>query len=236
MTDKADSRPIRVILLDVDDTLLNFDACARKAMEQACQVTGVPWSRSLFDTFQEMNAGFWQQIEAGKLTLRQLWQIRWNRIFARLGIDADGQAFEQAFHGALDTTHETVSGAAQVLKDLTDQGFILYAASNGRQRQQETRLHLAGLDRYLQGIFTSEAAGANKPAAQFYNYVMNKMREPLPDLKPDQVVMIGDSLSADVRGARDAGMHALWFRKDGTDGADCSQLMQLPELVGQLPD
>ena len=48
--------------------------------------------------------------------------------------------------------------------------------------------------------------------------------------------MIGDSLSADVRGARDAGMHALWFRKDGTDGADCSQLMQLPELVGQLPD
>ncbi len=65
---------------------------------------------------------------------------------------------------------------------------------------------------------------------------MNKMREILPDLQPDQVVMIGDSLSADVRGARDAGMHALWFRKDGTDGADCSQLMQLPELVGQLPD
>ena len=229
-----------MILLDVDDTLLDFDACSRQAVRHACKVTGIPWSPRLFDTFQDMNAGFWQQIETGHLTLKELWKIRWNRIFERLGIQGNGPAFEQAFHQALDVTHEPVKGAAKLLEQLTAQGYSLYAASNGRQKQQETRLELAGLSCSLKGVFTSEAAGVNKPDRAFFDYVMKQLQRQHPDIKPEQVLMIGDSLTADIQGAREYGMQALWFCRNGRPGAGCTELDQIPGILNRqhtlLPD
>lgn len=209
---------VRVILFDVDDTLLDFNACSRHAVKEACRQTGIPWSDGLYETFCIMNTEFWRQIEAGKLTLDRLWQIRWNRIFARLGIDGDGQAFEAVFHQCLDTTHETVRGAREILQELSGP-YRLYAASNGRQKQQENRLALAGLAPWLEGVFTSQAAGANKPSPVFFSYVMDRLHQTMPDLKPEEVLMVGDSRRADIEGAAGFGMQTMWFH-------DCEDLQE----------
>ncbi|WP_297567448.1 YjjG family noncanonical pyrimidine nucleotidase [uncultured Faecalibaculum sp.] len=231
MTETNQLQKVRVILLDVDDTLLDFGACSREAVQSACHQTGIPWTEDLFATFQEMNAGFWAQIEAGTLTLRELWEIRWQRIFDRLGIQGDGPAFETAFHQALDVTHMPVNGALQTVQALKSAGYGVYAASNGRQKQQETRLELAGLSRWLDGVFTSEAAGVNKPDIRFYQYVMDQLHQSHPDLVPEQVLMVGDSYTADITGAQNAGMQTLWFRRDDLPQADFSRLDELPSIV-----
>ena len=203
---------IRAIVFDVDDTLLDFGKCSKHALMQACTEQNVPYSDLLYDTFNARNAFFWQQIEKGELTLAELWRIRWNLIFEELSIDADGAAFESAFHGALDITHEKVEVAEDVLRALHPD-YVLTAASNGRQHQQETRLRLAGLDTYLSDIVTSEMAGINKPDPAFFQLVFDRLKTVLPDLEKSEVLMGGDSLSSDIGGASSFGFQT-WYVKE----------------------
>lgn len=203
---------IKVIVFDVDDTLLDFTACSRIALQTACQKTGVDYSQKLYDTFQEMNDSFWARIEAGTLTLSQLWKIRWNTIFAALGIQADGARFETIFHGCLDETHEIMDHADQILPALTEK-YLLFAASNGRQKQQEHRLSLASLAPYLTAVFTSEAARVNKPDPDFFRQLYELIRCWEPTVEKGEILMVGDSLRSDIRGAADFGFQT-WYTKE----------------------
>lgn len=223
----------KVIVFDVDDTLLDFTACSKIALRTACARAGIPFTDRLYDTFVSCNEKFWKQIEQGELTLAQLWKIRWNTIFSLLDIQADGEAFETFFHGSLDDTHETMPGARQVLTVLSAD-HVLYAASNGRQKQQEHRLHLAGLDTCLAGIITSELAGANKPDPVFFDCLMDRIRQDNEDIRPEDVLLVGDSLSADIEGARSYGMKTLWFRKDGREGCGCSRLEEIIPWLNEM--
>lgn len=207
----------KVIVFDVDDTLLDFTACSKIAVKTACEKSHVPYSDVLYDTFLQCNDVFWSQIERGELTLAQLWKIRWKTIFSQIGIDADGSSFEVLFHSSLDETHETVPAVSDVLAALS-KSYLLFAASNGRQHQQEHRLHLAGLDGYFSGIITSEKAGVNKPDARFFEALYDMILSADPSVSKSDVLMVGDSLRSDIQGAQSFGFKTWYVKEKPIDG------------------
>ena len=75
---------LKAVLMDIDDTLLDFGKCAEQAMRIGFAEWGLPYDDSTYATFTRINDGLWLMIERGELTTQQLFEFRWNRIFDAL--------------------------------------------------------------------------------------------------------------------------------------------------------
>ena len=145
---------LKAVLMDIDDTLLDFGKCAEQAMRIGFSEWGLPYDDSTYATFTRINDGLWLMIERGELTTQQLFEFRWNRIFEALGIQADGAAFEKRFLDLLYETAIPVDGADEICRYLKEK-YILCAASNAFHDQQLNRLEMAGLLPYFDHVFVS---------------------------------------------------------------------------------
>ena len=202
---------LKTILIDIDNTLLDFDRCAEASIRQGLSEWGIPCPEGLMPVFRRVNDTLWREIEKGNLTRAGLRAIRWPWIFDRFGIRADGAAFEDRFVALLWDSHESVDGAEEVLRGLSSR-YAVYAASNAPAGEQENRLRLAGFDGYLRGLFVSQEMGvAPKPSRDFFDACFARMGNP----PREEVLLIGDSLTADIQGALDYGLRCCWYDHDG---------------------
>ena len=200
---------VKAVLLDVDNTLLDFDKCGAAAMRQGFEELGFPFEeRMYFDTFTNINEPLWKKIERGELTREELFAIRWNLVFDALGIRGDGVAFEKRFHDILLTAAVPVDGAVELAEYLHEK-YTVCVASNALYHQQVKRLSLAGIAPYIDHYFISERLGADKPSKAFFDAALTS----LPGIQPDECIMIGDSLTADIAGGVNAGISTIWFNR-----------------------
>ena len=197
---------IKAVLIDIDDTLLDFSLSARAAMRRAFEEYGLPFSEHAYAVFTRINDALWRALERGEIDAQELFARRWNAIFAALGFAADGPAFEKRFLALLHSTAVPVEGAAEICSYLGGK-YILCAASNAFHDQQVNRLTIAGLMPYFSHVFVSETLGFRKPQKAFFD----ACRASLPDAAASECVMIGDSLTADIAGGKNAGMKTIWY-------------------------
>ena len=201
---------IKAVLIDIDDTLLDFSKCAEESMRISCAANKLEYTQSLCDTFHEVNDMLWQRIELGSLTPKELHRIRWNLIFEKRGIKADGEAFEADFFRNLSETSVPVDGALDLLKYLSRK-YSVYTASNAAHRQQAQRLQKSGMLQYIKDCITSVEIGFQKPTKEFFDVCMQR----LGGISKDEIVIIGDSLTADIEGGISYGIKTIWFNKYG---------------------
>lgn len=205
---------IRVIVLDVDQTLLDFNACARLSLNQAFEKAGLKWKDEDFPIFIASNNLLWKKLESKEMSDQQFRQIRFPSFLQKIGYpQADGLKMEEYFRFFLDQSHETMDRAHETLEFLSGR-YPLYVLTNGRQLQQEHRLDLAGFLPMIEQVVSSEKAGAMKPQRQIFEYLMTRLRKNMPDLKPEEVLMIGDSYESDIQGAAGYGLSTLWLNQD----------------------
>ena len=191
---------IKAVFIDIDNTLLDFNKCALWSMQKAFEDYHLSFESSMFDTFNMINNRLWLRIEKGELTKEELYACRWNMIFAILGIDIDGVEFENVFYSHLTESAEPVDGAHELLKYLHGRYIASYA-------QQIKRLNNAGMTEYLDRIFISEQIGFSKPKKEFFERCFEK----IAPIRPDETLMIGDSLTADIEGGARFGMKTCWY-------------------------
>ena len=202
---------IKVLFLDIDNTLLDFDAGAAWGMEQCFRRAGLEYSPEMFPVFTEENNKIWQRIERKELTMDDLFFIRWQAILVHLGLEADGVEMEKEFRRLLHLTAVPVEGAMEILEYLYQKNYCLCAASNGPYDQQINRLKSADMLKYFTYCFVSEKIGVDKPGKQFFDGCMKEF----PGIYPSECMMIGDSLTADIAGGQAYGMSTCWFVHSG---------------------
>lgn len=200
---------IKAILIDIDDTLLDFSINSSLAIKEAFLHLGLKFTDDICEVFQNINREFWKKIESKEITLQQLRNDRWKVIFSRLNIVADGHKMEKEFLANLNTQAEKIQGAEELLEYLSSK-YIVCSASNAPESQQIARLELSGLKKYITHQFISSRVGVDKPDAKFFEYCINH----LEGINIDEVVMIGDSIHADIVGAKNFGIKTIWFNKD----------------------
>ena len=150
---------LTTILLDVDNTLLDFNACALASMKDAFAYFHLPFSKeTVFPVFLEINSKLWTQIEDGVLTKEQHSQIRWKTILQALGIPFDGVTLEKKFVEGLHEYAIPVEGARELLEYLKSK-YVICAASNAPYEQQIHRLQLSGFYQYMDAFYISEKIG-----------------------------------------------------------------------------
>ncbi len=204
---------IKAVLLDIDNTILDFDAYVKEALEKGFSAFSLgTYTKSVYETFVNINNGLWRALEKGNLTMDELFSVRFNTVFSHLGIHADGQAFEKYFAEYLNESAIPIEGA-DALTEYLGKKYILAAASNGPYRQQAHRLQLANMDRHFTYLFISGNIGASKPSKAFFDHCLHALNEKIPIL-PEEIIMIGDSPTSDIMGAQAAGMKSIYFDRN----------------------
>lgn len=200
---------VKTIFIDVDNTLLDFNECAKWSMEKALADHGIFYP-DIFGVFKKINDLLWLEIEKGGLTREGLYKKRWNMVFESAGIKLNGVEFEREFLHYLEESAKPVQGAYEALEYLSGK-YTVCVASNAPQSQQEKRLKKAGMLKFLHKVFTSEQIGYPKPSKAFFDGCFEK----LGGIEKDEVILIGDSLTADVVGGAEYGLKTCWFNYAG---------------------
>ena len=204
---------IKAVFTDIDNTLLDFRKNSALTVRSCLEMFGLEYTDEIFDTFYEVNNLLWKKIENGSLTKERLHLIRWNTIFSKLGIDLDGIEFEKHFVKGLEEYAEPVDNALEVLRYLSSK-YPVYAASNASRLQQDKRLKTAGMSQYIKKVFSSEEIGFQKPDKRFFEECVSRVPGGISN---GEIIMIGDSLTADISGGINSGMKTCWFNLFGAE-------------------
>ncbi|MBQ4425490.1 MAG: HAD-IA family hydrolase [Lachnospiraceae bacterium] len=208
-------RPI--VFLDIDNTLLDFDACCRETISRGFRRFGLgEYDAAREQLFHQVNNALWQALECGELSFEELKAVRFFRVFEAMHIVSDGPAFESFFRESLHEVCIPEPGAFELLSFLKGRGYYLCTASNGPYDQQRHRLDLAGMLPYFDQLFISEDIGASKPSPVFFETAFARLPEALrTSFSPSDCTIIGDSLTSDILGGLQAGLHTIWYRRRG---------------------
>lgn len=206
---------IDTVLLDIDDTLLDFTLGERTALAQSFVYYNLPFRGAYVDIYHAINARWWARYDRGEVPIATVILQRFVELFSVIGLPMPldfGRTYEQN----LANQHAFIRGAKGFLQRLRPH-YGLWAVSNGRNSVQFNRLRLSGLSRMLDGVFTSESVGYHKPEAGFFDYVAAH----IAGYAPARTVLVGDSLTSDIAGGLAAGVHTVWFNRTNrpADGA-----------------
>ena len=227
------------VLLDLDDTILDFHWAEHRALSGALRELGLEPTPAILDRYSEINIRQWEKLEEGLLTREQVLLVRFEILFDELGLSLSGERARDLYEERLSHGHRFIDGAPELLEALHGP-YRLYLASNGSTLVQKGRLASAGIGPYFDGVFLSEELGCDKPQRGFFEACFAR----IPDFDPARALMVGDSLTSDIRGGLNAGLRTCWFnpkgkppRPDIRADHEIRRLSELPPLLERLfPD
>ena len=206
ISEKEASAVIRFVFLDLDDTLLDFHKAEAVALTRTFDRLGLPHTPEILARYSAINLRHWELLEEGRLTREQVLVGRFRQLFGELEVNADPRAAQACYEDYLSQGHWFIPGAPELLETLAPR-YQLYLASNGTTVVQQGRIQSAGIAHYFQGIFLSQQIGADKPSPAFFDACFAQ----IPDFDRAQAVLVGDSLTSDMRGGLAAGIRTCWF-------------------------
>ncbi|MGI5894528.1 MAG: YjjG family noncanonical pyrimidine nucleotidase [Candidatus Merdivicinus sp.] len=196
-----------IYLLDADDTLFDFQKAERHAFQKTFEaMTGEACTEAAYACYNAINSAMWKALERGELTKPQLQQRRFGVFLEKQGMTGDGVRWNEAYLDRLAEGNFLFEGAAEVCRKLSERAS-LYLATNGITRVQKKRLRDSEIAPYIQEIFVSEEAGAEKPSSVYFEYVLKQIGNP----PKSNVLMVGDSLTSDMAGGYAAGIDTCWY-------------------------
>ncbi|MDT2827857.1 MAG: YjjG family noncanonical pyrimidine nucleotidase [Enterococcus viikkiensis] len=222
------------ILFDIDDTLLDFKAAEEQALSWLFQDMGVEPSLAVKNAYKEMNQGFWRDHEAGLLSRQDLLDNRFRLFFEQYERAVDGPKTEARYRQYLNQGHQLMENSLEVVQRLS-QTEALYIVTNGISVTQHQRLEKSGLAPYFKKFFISEEMGVHKPMKEFFDQVFAE----IPQINKDKTVIIGDSLTSDIKGGQVAGIDTIWMnpaQKTATIIEPTYQIRELTDLYQILED
>jgi 2-haloacid dehalogenase len=223
----------KTILIDVDNTLLDFTLGEREALTLTFQKHGYKLDESIRAIYEGINKNLWRQYELGTMDRETVIYSRFGLLFREIGIEDDGIVFEKDYQHILGLQHEFVQDAWEVVEYLYGK-YDLYIVTNGVTETQHRRLKDSKLDTFMKKIFVSEETGFQKPMVEYFDYCFSR----IDGFQKDQAIIIGDALSSDIKGGNNAGITTCWFNPSGqpntTDVKVDYEIRQLKELYQLL--
>ncbi|MGV8877643.1 MAG: YjjG family noncanonical pyrimidine nucleotidase [Sphingobacteriaceae bacterium] len=203
----------RHIFFDLDHTLWDFDKNASETLQElyiayGLKKIGLPSADLFIETYTRNNHQLWADYHLGKITKEVLRETRFKKTFTDLGLSPEliPLAFEQDYVMICPTKKNLFPHAHETLQYLHGK-YNLHLISNGFREATEMKITSTDLGKYFQNIIISEIVGINKPDKAIYAYAFKQANA----LHNQECIMIGDSLEADVRGALNFGIDAIYF-------------------------
>lgn len=227
---------IRNVLFDLDDTLFDFHKAEKIALTKTLVHFGIDPTEETLALYSAINAAHWKRLELGEISREEVKVGRYRELFKTIGVECDPVKATAYYESMLAIGHYFMPGAPELLEELYGK-YRLYIVSNGTAKVQEGRIGSSGIAKYMDGIFISQLLGANKPDKQFFDICFAE----IPDFSLSETVIIGDSLSSDIKGGINAGITTVWFNPKGIENDNdikpdytIKELSEVPGLLSQI--
>lgn len=227
---------MRNVLFDLDDTLFDFHKAEKIALTKTLVHFGIDPTEETLALYSTINAAHWKRLELGEISREEVKVGRYRELFKTIGVECDPVKATAYYESMLAIGHYFMPGAPELLEELYGK-YRLYIVSNGTAKVQEGRVGSSGIAKYMDGIFISQILGANKPDKQFFDICFAE----IPDFSLSETVIIGDSLSSDIKGGINAGITTVWFNPKGIENDSdiepdytIKELSEVPGLLSQI--
>lgn len=226
---------IDTLLIDLDNTILDFNKAERPALSRALSGMNIEPNEELLCRYSAINLAYWKRLEKGEVTLDEVKTCRFRQLFEEFGLAASPEETAKAYEELLAVGHYFVDGAEELLDRLHGR-YRLYLASNGISRVQRSRIKSAGIAGCFEDMFISEEIGGRKPEREYFEHCFER----IPAFKSECTAILGDSLSADIQGGKNAGITTIWFNRNGEaereicPDYEIHALCELPSLLERI--
>ncbi len=198
------------ILIDLDDTLFDFKKAEAKALCCTLEKLGIKPTQAITERYSEINDCMWKRLEKGEMTREEVKSKRFEVLFKELKVHTDCKLARNIYETTLSRDHIFIEGAENLLKTLYGK-YRLYLVSNGSTHIQKGRIASSGIEKYFDRIFISEDVGSNKPSKEYFDYCFEK----IDNFCKEETIILGDSLTSDMKGGNNAGISTCWFNPNG---------------------
>ncbi|MBK8847164.1 MAG: noncanonical pyrimidine nucleotidase, YjjG family [Bacteroidetes bacterium] len=171
----------------------------------------VPSFDDFFSLYKKINYRMWDEYEKGIISKEQIRFERFKQTFDYFSklhaLDIEAIASYYTAHcpqkGAL------MDGAVEILEYLNGKGYQLHLITNGFKEVQFIKINGCNIGGYFKEIIISEMVGVMKPDKRIFDYALSAAKG-----ASRESIMIGDSLYADIGGAMNAGLKAIYFNPE----------------------
>lgn len=201
------NKRITTLLWDADNTLLDFDYSMRNSLIECFKTYNVEATEEMLERYSEINDSYWKRLERGEITKKDLLKNRFRDLLIEYKLDyIDYEAFRSEFQEHLGTIYSYLDDSLNICKALK-KSYKQYVVTNGVASTQYSKLGLSGFLDVMDGIFVSDEIGFNKPDQRFFLRCLDKLEEK----DKERILIIGDSLTSDIKGGNNAGIKTCWY-------------------------
>ncbi len=216
------------IFFDADGTLFDYEFAEVTALKDTFEHHGIGLSESLLKTYKEVNGNVWKLFEQGKIDTRKLRVKRFADLKERLSLDFDPQKFSEQYLLSLSKNTKLLDGSEELLQKLHGKVKMLLV-TNGLKEVQRPRFNASSIIKYFEGMVISDEIGVAKPQKEYFDYAFNAAGNP----PKDKVLMVGDSLSSDIKGGNDYGIDTclITFHESESEIEPTFSIASLEEII-----
>lgn len=216
--------PVRydIILADIDNTLFDFDADAREALEKTFLHFGFPWNETERQRYFAINHQLWADFELGKIEKSAIYTTRFRRYLDAAGLTGDSAEINAFYMARLGEGANYMPHAKRLLETLNAMGCRVFAATNGATHVQEPRLRRSGMLHLFEKVYISEQVGFQKPTKAYFDCIFAELGED----KRQTAIILGDSLTSDMQGGRNAGIATCFFGDPAKADHRCDHVIE----------
>lgn len=199
---------IKVVLWDIDGTVLDFIAAEHAAIKKCFEVVGLgKCTDEMIHDYSIINVKWWERLERNEITKKEVLVGRFVEFFSKYGLDTSkAEVFNSEYQVRLGDFIYYQEHAKEVLTYL--KGKVLQCAvTNGTKLAQNKKLSKSGFNKIFDHVFISEDIGIEKPNIGYFE----KVFEAIGDYKKDEIIIVGDSLTSDIKGGNNVGILTCFY-------------------------
>ncbi len=217
-----------ILLFDADNTLFDFTACEAKALAATLDECGIRHLPGMTEVYSKYNDDCWKALERGEITKKELVVKRYALFLQHYGLENNPEKVNAAYEENLSNTVIFIDGALEMIKRLYGKARI-YIITNGLTKVQTGRFAKTELKKYIEKLFISEQMGCKKPDALFFEQVA----EEIEGFSRNRAVVIGDSLTSDIKGANNSDLDCVWYNPAGIKAPEN---LRITKIVGNFSE
>lgn len=203
------------ILFDADGTLFDFLRCEDSAIRATFADFQIEPTDALVKSYSAINDSLWKMLERGEIEKSVLLYRRFELFCDKHGFVCDAKAMAKKYMQELSEQVYFLDGAKELCASLSGK-VRMYIVTNGVEFIQKNRYKKSGLGEYFDGMFISGEIGYEKPSAKYFDIVSEK----ISDFSKKNTLIVGDSLTSDIRGGINYGLDTCWYEPSGKSAPD----------------
>ncbi len=196
-----------ILIFDADETLFDFKKSETEAFKNTMLQFNIDYDENYhFNIYHKVNEAIWKEFEQGLITQEKLKTERFRRFADQCKMNVDEEKLAQAFMEHLGNASFLYEGCDELIRGLS-LTYRLCIVTNGLSLVQNRRIRKSKVANYFEAIVISEEISVAKPNPGIFEYALQQMNY----LDKSKVLVIGDSLSSDIRGGVNFGVDTCWF-------------------------